>query len=190
MPPNKPALYGYSSPVLTTQYHVATRPNPVIDLGPVDASCPIVLCDLFLPDAPIVYASDAFLAVTGYSRDEVLGRNCRFLQSPPVNIMASGMSSVSSASSAMSLSSKSPPHYNYSDYDSTTPSSQYVPVHTRQLLNYSVAHNKEVQVEVTNFRKNGSRWENVLTIVPICWDEQQRYRYSVGFACDKLAMGM
>lgn len=32
-----------------------------------------------LPDMPIVYASDAFMKLTGYTRDEVLGRNCRFL---------------------------------------------------------------------------------------------------------------
>nr|AML77612.1 putative LOV domain-containing protein [Euploca tenuifolia] len=32
-----------------------------------------------LPDLPIVYASDAFLKLTGYARHEVLGRNCRFL---------------------------------------------------------------------------------------------------------------
>ncbi|XP_027914227.1 protein TWIN LOV 1 isoform X2 [Vigna unguiculata] len=32
-----------------------------------------------LPDMPIVYASDAFLELTGYGRNEVLGRNCRFL---------------------------------------------------------------------------------------------------------------
>ena len=31
---------------------------------------------------PIVYASDAFLNLTGYARDEVLGRNCRFLGGP------------------------------------------------------------------------------------------------------------
>lgn len=237
-----PGMYSPSGfDVMKILYHVATRPNPVIDLGPVDASCPIVLCDLFLPDAPVVYASDTFLAVTGYSRDEILGRNCRFLQSPPPNRMAppplpstasassvaSGMSS--SVSSAMSTSSSCPsssaslsgsamsnyslspmPHayneYTYSDHDSMAPSSQYVPAHTRQLLSYSVAHNKEIQVEVTNFRKDGTRWENVLTIVPIYWDEdlrqtndksksksknqQQRYRYSVGFACDKIAMGM
>nr|AML77687.1 putative LOV domain-containing protein [Lathyrus sativus] len=32
-----------------------------------------------LPDMPIVYASDTFMKLTGYARDEVLGRNCRFL---------------------------------------------------------------------------------------------------------------
>lgn len=35
-----------------------------------------------MPDNPIVYASDSFIELTGYSRAQVLGRNCRFLQGP------------------------------------------------------------------------------------------------------------
>mmetsp|Transcript_33300 Transcript_33300/g.68119 ORF Transcript_33300/g.68119 Transcript_33300/m.68119 type:complete len:542 (+) Transcript_33300:2-1627(+) len=38
--------------------------------------------DPALPDNPIVYASEGFLTLTGYERDQVLGRNCRFLQGP------------------------------------------------------------------------------------------------------------
>lgn len=41
-----------------------------------------VISDPSLQDNPIVYASDDFLSLIGYSRDEVLGRNCRFLQGP------------------------------------------------------------------------------------------------------------
>ncbi|KAG2497547.1 hypothetical protein HYH03_004294 [Edaphochlamys debaryana] len=41
-----------------------------------------VISDPTLPDCPIVFVSDAFLELTGYSREEVLGRNCRFLQGP------------------------------------------------------------------------------------------------------------
>jgi len=39
-----------------------------------------VITDPSLQDNPIVFASDDFLNLTGYSREEVLGRNCRFLQ--------------------------------------------------------------------------------------------------------------
>lgn len=39
-----------------------------------------VITDPSLQDNPIVYASDDFLGLTGYQREEVLGRNCRFLQ--------------------------------------------------------------------------------------------------------------
>nr|AML76596.1 putative LOV domain-containing protein [Manoao colensoi] len=41
-----------------------------------------VITDPFLMDHPIVYASEGFLKMTGYSRGEVLGRNSRFLQGP------------------------------------------------------------------------------------------------------------
>lgn len=40
----------------------------------------VTLADPDLPDMPIVYANKAFEAITGYSHDEVVGRNCRFLQ--------------------------------------------------------------------------------------------------------------
>lgn len=33
-------------------------------------------------DNPIVFANDAFVNLTGYPREEVIGRNCRFLQGP------------------------------------------------------------------------------------------------------------
>ncbi len=41
-----------------------------------------VISDPALPDNPIVYASQGFLNLTGYTLSEVLGRNCRFLQGP------------------------------------------------------------------------------------------------------------
>lgn len=41
-----------------------------------------VISDPRLPDCPIIFASDSFLELTEYSREEILGRNCRFLQGP------------------------------------------------------------------------------------------------------------
>jgi PAS domain S-box-containing protein len=40
------------------------------------------ISDPSLPDNPIVYCSQGFLNLTGYTLDQVLGRNCRFLQGP------------------------------------------------------------------------------------------------------------
>ncbi|WP_412060499.1 PAS domain S-box protein [Rubrivirga sp. IMCC45206] len=43
----------------------------------------IVVTDARAPDAPIVLANEHFLESTGYAREEVVGRNCRFLQVRP-----------------------------------------------------------------------------------------------------------
>jgi PAS domain S-box-containing protein len=41
-----------------------------------------VLSDPRLPDNPIVFATPGFYKLTGYTPEQVLGRNCRFLQGP------------------------------------------------------------------------------------------------------------
>ena len=40
----------------------------------------ILIADARLPDLPVIYCNEAFTKITQYQRDEVLGRNCRFLQ--------------------------------------------------------------------------------------------------------------
>ena len=40
---------------------------------------PMVFMDAKAPDAPIIFANDSFLALTGYGRDELLGRSFNFL---------------------------------------------------------------------------------------------------------------
>ncbi|KAK5114275.1 hypothetical protein LTR62_002526 [Meristemomyces frigidus] len=65
---------------------VATRPNPEINIGAVDLSCAFVVCDAEKDDIPIVYCSDNFERLTGYTKHMILGRNCRFLQSPDGNV--------------------------------------------------------------------------------------------------------
>lgn len=45
------------------------------------ANSGIIITDNSLEDNPIIYCNKAFEKITGYSRDEIIGHNCRFLQS-------------------------------------------------------------------------------------------------------------
>ncbi|MCB1527069.1 MAG: PAS domain-containing protein [Hyphomicrobiaceae bacterium] len=44
------------------------------------SSIPLTLTSPVFDDCPVVLCNEAFLRLTGYARDEVIGRNCRFLQ--------------------------------------------------------------------------------------------------------------
>ena len=61
---------------------VSTLPPEAVSRAVAALSDGVVLTDPNLPDHPIVWTNDAFLELTGYRRDEVVGRNCRFLQGP------------------------------------------------------------------------------------------------------------
>ncbi len=47
---------------------------------------PMVITDPRVPNNPIVFVNEAFTRMTGYSREETLGQNCRFLQGPGTNL--------------------------------------------------------------------------------------------------------
>ncbi|KAK9719018.1 hypothetical protein K7432_005072 [Basidiobolus ranarum] len=82
-------LLGFSGLYSTTGFDmitilskIASRPNPQIEIGPVDMSCAFVVSDARQYDFPIVYATQSFEMLTGYQYHETVGRNCRFLQAP------------------------------------------------------------------------------------------------------------
>jgi PAS domain S-box-containing protein len=76
-----------SNPSSPTTHRPPEAPAPAAfrdSLGAAVAAAPtgIVVSDPNQPDCPIVYANPAFHRITGYPPEEVIGRNCRFLQGP------------------------------------------------------------------------------------------------------------
>lgn len=92
---------------------------------------PMVITDPRLPDNPIVFANEAFQRLSGYARDEILGRNCRFLQGP---------------------------------------SSQ--PEATQKIRD-ALAAQHPVNVDILNYRKDGTTFWNALYISPVRGEDGQ-----------------
>lgn len=46
----------------------------------------VVLADMTIPGCPMICVNEAFCAITGYTREEAEGRNCRFLQGPATEL--------------------------------------------------------------------------------------------------------
>ncbi len=86
---------------------------------------PMIVSDPRLPDNPVVFANDAFCHLTGYARDEVVGRNCRFLQGP--------------------------------DTDQATIES----------IREAVRHERKLEIDLRNYRKNGEPFWNRLFMAPV-----------------------
>ncbi|KAI1129363.1 vivid PAS protein VVD [Nemania abortiva] len=157
---NDPIVYpGIYSPsgfdIMNILSRVMMRPSPVVQLGPVDSSCAIVVCDIEQPDYPVVYANDACAELTGYSQREMLGKNCRFMQAPGGRVRQSS-------------------------------TRRYVEKDALKTMRRAIESNSEVTVEVTNFKKNGERFTNVLTMIPVCWDTPA-LKYYIGFLAEKTA---
>ncbi|KAI1387411.1 putative vivid protein [Hypoxylon trugodes] len=149
-----PGLYAPSGfDMMSILIRVMQRPNPVIELGAIDASCALVMCDLQQTDFPIVYISDAFTELTGYTSSEVIGQNCRFLQAPGAKVRKHS-------------------------------SRKYVEKDLVKKMRRAVESNKELAIEVTNFKKSGKKFVNLLAMVPVHWDSLTP-RYSVGFLAEK-----
>ncbi|TAQ87504.1 hypothetical protein B7494_g4161 [Chlorociboria aeruginascens] len=151
---------------------VRTRPNPKIKIGSVDSAVALVLCDTSLPDMPIVYCSETFEALTGYSSSEIMGRNCRFLQEPFKASTPRG------------------------DSNSRGEKDKNIQVETQNAeskkdFKHKIMNGEEAQIQLVNYRKSGEIFDNVVTVIPISWDENggdgmgsEGKRYLVGFQVD------
>jgi PAS domain S-box-containing protein len=137
--------------VLSILARVATRPHPRVILGPVDLTCAFVVVDVRRHDHPVVYCSPSFCRLTGYAEAEVLGRNCRFLQSPDGHVVRGEPRRFTS------------------------------PEAVAHLKKHLVA-DKECQTRIINYRKDGSAFINLVTVIPV--HESAEVVYHVGFQVD------
>eukprot|EP00250_Pteridium_aquilinum_P022668 c25529_g1_i1 orf=396-2288(+) len=56
------------------------RPSRRLEMLLQSSPCGLIVTDALEPDFPIIYVNTVFEFITGYQAEEILGRNCRFLQ--------------------------------------------------------------------------------------------------------------
>ncbi|WP_420865478.1 hybrid sensor histidine kinase/response regulator [Methylobacterium indicum] len=79
----KPDLGGLGPAVTSRGPSAVTDTHSDIFFAAVETTrMPMIVTDPHQPDNPIVFANQAFLRMTGYTPDELVGTNCRFLQGP------------------------------------------------------------------------------------------------------------
>ncbi len=128
------------TPSLRGDCPAAASPEVLLDRKALAATAfertrmPMLVADARQPDHPIVLANRAFLELTGYEAEEVVGRNCRFLQ---------GQATSPAAIAEMRA---------------------------------ALREEREVEVELLNYRKDGSAFWNQLHLSPI-HDDDGRLRY-------------
>lgn len=100
---------------------------------------PMLITDPRQLDNPIVFVNDAFARLTGYSREETLGRNCRFLQGPATNTDDVGK------------------------------------------IRTAIDQRVPIEIELLNYRKDGTTFWNRLLISPVFDEGQLTYFFASQF---------
>ena len=102
-----------------------------------NTSVPFIVSNPRIHDNPIILCNKAFVELTGYNEQEILGRNCRFLSGKDTN-----------------------------------------PQHTQLIVN-AVRNHEPVLVEILNYKKDGTPFQNALMIAPI-FDDDGELAYFLG----------
>ncbi|TFF14331.1 PAS domain-containing protein [Pseudomonas sp. BCA14] len=59
---------------------ISNHPKDIFFAAVETTRMPMIVTDPNAPDNPIIFANQAFLQMTGYAHEEIVGKNCRFLQ--------------------------------------------------------------------------------------------------------------
>ncbi|KWU52813.1 hypothetical protein AWV77_02785 [Pseudomonas palleroniana] len=59
---------------------ISDHPKDIFFAAVETTRMPMIVTDPNAPDNPIIFANQAFLEMIGYAHDEIVGKNCRFLQ--------------------------------------------------------------------------------------------------------------
>jgi PAS domain S-box-containing protein len=78
----KPPIRGMARVETGASKDVSDPTNDIFFAAVETTRMPMIVTDPRQPDNPIIFANRAFLAMTGYVPEEVVGHNCRFLQGP------------------------------------------------------------------------------------------------------------
>ncbi|GAB5407049.1 MAG: hypothetical protein Aurels2KO_52800 [Aureliella sp.] len=123
----------------TPSPHIASKLDALLSIrhkAPVDqlllkdralasASEGITIADARATDRPLIYVNEGFTRLTGYSVEETVGTNCRFLQGPETD------------------------------------------AETVKVIRNAVSANRKCDVELLNYKKDGTPFWNHLSITPI-----------------------
>lgn len=114
-----------------------TEPKPSVQLLIENSPIASVVSDPRIPDNPLVAANDAFCELTGYDRDFIIGRNCRFLSG-----------------------------------EATEP-------WLTEEIKRGVREQKSVLVEILNYKKDGTPFQNAVLVAPL-FDDDGELEYFLG----------
>ncbi|GAA6062833.1 hypothetical protein JCM10212_002471 [Sporobolomyces blumeae] len=151
-PPSVYASSGFD--LIGVLARVVGRKNPVINVGAIDMSCSFIVADAKAPDTPSIYVSETFCRLTGYAREEIVGRSCRFLQAPGDQPVHKG------------------------------DKRRYTDTAAANHLRINIDALQECQVSLINYQKGGKPFINLVTCIPISWNNTGDIDYIVGFQVD------
>ena len=84
--PEKPRIRDSTPPEVSVEASghdaIANHRNDIFFAAIETTRMPMLVTDPRQEDNPIIFANRAFLSMSGYRNDEILGHNCRFLQGP------------------------------------------------------------------------------------------------------------